>query len=102
MIDLSLGDIFIPRRRTSRSAGCLDRKAASGLFHVPLLRILLDEGLHQLVAFGIVEDNNFDSSRLEILLPAHERLVLPAIRVSHYPQGRSKGGAPNDNSPDLV
>ena len=43
---------------------------------LPLRWVFLDEGLHQLVAFAIVEDNYFDASRLEVLFPSHECLIL--------------------------
>ena len=48
----------------------------------PLRWVLFNVGLHQLVAFSIVENNYLDSSGLEVLFTTHESLILTWKSVS--------------------
>jgi hypothetical protein len=43
---------------------------------VPVLRLLLDELVHQLATFFVVQDYDLDAPALQILLTTYEGLVL--------------------------
>lgn len=44
--------------------------------NLPFRWVFFYEGLHQLVAFSIIEDNYLDASGFEVLFPAHECPIL--------------------------
>ena len=66
-----LADVFVP---TDSSA--MGTKASSEFVSAPDMRLLLNELVHELFAFGIVEYHYFNATLLEVILTSNESLVL--------------------------
>jgi hypothetical protein len=45
--------------------------------HIPDIRLIFDESIHQILAFLVFKDYNFNTSLLQVGFTAKEGLVLP-------------------------